>query len=334
MLSILKKTFVLLGLIHLAPVAANEPTVVGFTTEDGVQLAASFLPADGQGKAPAVILLHMFRSDRSAWKPLATALRARGITSLAIDLRGHGDSTQPTSMNLSSHVEQRDPEVFNEMYRDVMAAYAWLAEQPNVDLSRFGVIGASVGCSVALDYARRDRSVDAIVCMTPGTNYLGVDSISHVIELSEQGKRSILLLATKEEIKAAEELGRNCPSAAVEMTGPGKIHGTRMFGQIEGIEDRIIDYLSIKLGQASLEEVTAVLGGKEYFAKGSKIDIQTDKGKRRLFSSSAEASQRGLTPAKSPEGDLLFDAAIHGKSKTPRVNLGPGVPVEDVPPDD
>ena len=40
-------------------------------------------------------------------------------------------------------------------------AYDWLAQQPKVDRARFALVGASVGCSVALQYAAKDRSVTA-----------------------------------------------------------------------------------------------------------------------------------------------------------------------------
>jgi hypothetical protein len=74
---------------------ANVPDAVDFESSDGVLLHAD-LWRTGDPEAPAVVLVHQARSDRSEWASFVSELRARapGLTVLALDLRGHGASTR------------------------------------------------------------------------------------------------------------------------------------------------------------------------------------------------------------------------------------------------
>ena len=288
------------------PAWAQGPQEVRFTTEDGVEIVGSFAPATA-GEAPVVVLLHMYRTDRHSWRPLMDALQAKGVAALAIDMRGHGDSVKPASMNLPRRVKERDEELFRSMYRDVFAAYTWLTTQPNLDLSRVGLVGASVRCSVALDYAARDRSVDVVVAMTPGEDYLGVDSRQHIRQIASQGQRAILLLATEDERKACDALGKINKRATVRIVGPGRVHGTRMFGRIDGIENQITEFLIEHLGQPDGPPVVASVDGEEYFDRSSMMDIRLERSKRRLFSSKVEAEARGLKRAEGIEASMIVD---------------------------
>ncbi|NJL95688.1 MAG: hypothetical protein HC915_19140 [Anaerolineae bacterium] len=74
----------------LAQTNLPNPIPVALEADDGLTLSGdSYRPA-GEGPFPAVLLLHMLNSDRSAWQPLVPALLEQGIYVLAVDLRGHG----------------------------------------------------------------------------------------------------------------------------------------------------------------------------------------------------------------------------------------------------
>ena len=209
------------GLITLsfaAPARAIEPKPVFFETFDGVGIHADYYePKAAPTGAPMVILLHMYRSDRTAWKPLAGPLHDAGFAVLAIDMRGQGESVTPA---LRERVEKRDPKLFEEVYQDIRAAYDWLAQQEGIDRSRFALVGASVGCSVSLRYAVQDRSVDAIVCLTPGLDYLGLDSRP---DMKKIRGRAILMLATEDERKAAKTLATMADGARGRIVASGKM---------------------------------------------------------------------------------------------------------------
>lgn len=208
---------------------------VTFDATDGVKVVADWYPAkveEGK-KAPIAILIHMYPATRSSWKPMVPILRDRlGISVLAYDIRGTGESTEPADRELSKKYQAMDPAFFATAVNDAMGAHQWLSQQPNVDLDRLIVIGASVGCSISLQFASQGMDVKGVACLSPGTDYMGIDSVSHIKALKGTGTR-VLLIAPEGEYAAVETL--------LEATGDGKYakgkkypggrenHGTRMF---------------------------------------------------------------------------------------------------------
>lgn len=65
---------------------------VEMVTPDGIRTIGDLYNA-GPG-TPGVVLVHMLASNRKAWGDFPVRLKKRGITVLAIDLRGHGESTR------------------------------------------------------------------------------------------------------------------------------------------------------------------------------------------------------------------------------------------------
>jgi len=284
---------------HGKQAAAPAGRDVVFTTDDNLVIAGTYWPPERKSEpAPIVILVHGYKGSRSDFAPLVPALLKAGFAVLAIDLRGHGGSVGAPAMKLADQVVQRDNKLFASMYRDVTAAYEWLRGQSEVDLARFALVGASVGCSVALDYAGRDRSVDAVVCLTPGTSYLGLDAMSF---LRKYGDRLLLLVASHAERAAADQLQHEVPKAVVHVVpGPPAgedemaLHGTRMLGKAPGIEEKTADFLKRAVGPFSRERVVASIKGKVYYEPGSSQARGLDADNLRWFSSPAEAESRGL----------------------------------------
>jgi pimeloyl-ACP methyl ester carboxylesterase len=211
---------------------------VEFGTPDGVRIVSDYYPAKVSRSAPAIILLHMYGENRSSWVPLIEPLHEAGFAILAMDLRGHGESIEPTSENLAEQVARRDAKLFRHMYEDVMGAYTWLWKQSGIDMSRIGLVGASVGCSVSIDYAGRDQSVDVLVCMTPGRRYLGIDSNKGMAKI---GPRRGLFLASEAERGDAEYLASQGKQVEAKILPQGSfesdgLHGTKMFGNVAGVE--------------------------------------------------------------------------------------------------
>ncbi|UCG32761.1 MAG: alpha/beta fold hydrolase [Phycisphaerales bacterium] len=288
-----------------SPLAADEP--VGeratFQTHDNEQvtIVGDFYAAQTEGGElpPVVILLHMYKRDRSDWKPLIPELQRRGISALAIDLRGHGESIEPTEANLAERVANREKRVYENMKHDVAAAHTWLAEQGKVDLSRFGLVGASVGCTVAFQYAGDDLSVDAIVAMSPGTSYMKIRSEKDIDDIVG---RAIWLVSPAAEIANANALKAANPDGNInvkEVTAEGEdpdvnIHGTNMFGKVGGIERDIAGYLERFLGDPAEEPVVYELRRKFYVPADAERAGKMSVEKKRYLSSPEEAEERGL----------------------------------------
>jgi len=280
---------------------------VTFTTDEKapITIAGTFTPArtdDRNSRAPMAVLLHMYGEDRSSFTPLVPALHRAGFAVLAVDLRGHGESVEPASLKLRQKVEDRDPRLFREMDRDVEAAYHWLIRRPDVAPARFVLVGASVGASVALDYAARDKSVDGLVLMTPGLEYRGLNSKASARKLVS---RPVLMLTAEHERGAADELAAEITGAKVQIVGQKPaggdsmaLHGTRMLGQVAGVEDMIAEFLTAAAGRPSDAPVVASVIGEVYYEPGSRRAERLSPDNLRRFSSAAEAEARGYRPPK------------------------------------
>ncbi|MBN1341443.1 MAG: alpha/beta fold hydrolase [Phycisphaerae bacterium] len=288
------------------PVAASEPEsrTVSYKTPDGVEIVADYYAPKSkrQGGAPVVILLHQYPSTRSSWRPLAPLFHEAGYAVLAPDLRGHGDSVKPEGMKLAQGKESRSPKHYREAYQDVFGAYEWLRTRKEVDLSRLAIVGASIGTSVAIDYAARDPSVDVVVCLSPGPEYFGVDSRRHI---AKYGDRPILLISPDNERDRSEALGAIDKAATVKIIKDSDQHGTFMFGKVPGIEKTVFEFVHKHIGGPAENPVVASLKSDKYHQPMCRY-ATPDPGNRyavrqenlRVFSSAGEAAARGYKPCR------------------------------------
>ncbi|MBW3578223.1 MAG: alpha/beta hydrolase [Actinobacteria bacterium] len=104
---------------------------VTLATEDGLRLAAWWLPVPGA--TVAVMVLHGNAGNRSGRAPLASALAQFGLSALLVDYRGYGGNPgRPTERGLLA---------------DARAARAWLDARG--DVRRTVYFGESLGAAVA-----------------------------------------------------------------------------------------------------------------------------------------------------------------------------------------
>jgi hypothetical protein len=113
---------------------------------------------DSAGKRTGLVLCHGFGgSCRGAGHPeLAKVLEQAGYVVLRFDFRGCGQSEG-----------RRGDVIVDEEIADLHHAIDFLETQPRVDASRIGVIGASLGGSVAVEVAASDARVK--LCIANGS---------------------------------------------------------------------------------------------------------------------------------------------------------------------
>jgi uncharacterized protein len=121
---------------------------VTVTTDDGVRLAGWYLASTN---GAAVVLLHGAGSTRSNVLDEAVVLAAHGFGVLMIDARGHGTS-RGRAMDFGWHGDA-----------DVAAATRFLADRPDVDHQRIGVVGMSMGGEEALGASAANELIRAVV---------------------------------------------------------------------------------------------------------------------------------------------------------------------------
>ncbi len=147
-------------------------------TADRVALVGSFEPGTSKG---AVLLLHMMPADRTSWGALQTALVERGVASLAIDLRGHGESLIQGDRRLDYQTFQDEDHQASLL--DVDAALTWLAHRGH-PAGSVALVGASIGANLALVTAAHITAIPAVALLSPGENYRGVQTFEAARQLA------------------------------------------------------------------------------------------------------------------------------------------------------
>jgi dienelactone hydrolase len=213
--------------------AAPATTELALTTADGYALKGTLTLPAAKGKVPVVILAHQFRADRSGWAPLAERLAARGIGTLALDLRGHGASTMKEGAEVavtSDFMASARAVGFDQIPGDLALAAAWLRKQPGVDGRRIGLAGSSVGAFSVLLAAPEVKPV-AVLSLSPGGSAaFGADPLAKLKTAVLRARASSLVLASigdKEAFTNAISL-KNLPGVALELA-EGTDHGFAYF---------------------------------------------------------------------------------------------------------
>lgn len=223
----------LVPLASLALAAAPATTEMALTSADGFALKGTLTLPAAKGKAPVVILAHQFGSDRAGWAPLAERLAARGIGTLALDLRGHGASTQKAGVETAitrDFMTSAKTVGFDKIPADLAQAAAWLRKQPGVDGRRIGLAGSSVGAFSVL-LAIPEVKPLAVLSLSPaGTAAFGADGRDRLKGALLRGRASVLVLASEGDEDAAENARavKDLPGVAVNLKEGGE-HGFAYF---------------------------------------------------------------------------------------------------------
>lgn len=276
-----------------------EARAVAFQSDDGVLLSADYYaPQSARPPAPFVILLHGFEGARRDGRALVQPLHAAGFAVLALDLRGHGASATPRTRE---RVHNRDAAVFDEMQLDLRAAYDWLATQPEIDRARFALVGADLGAALALRYAALDRSVDAMVCVSPRWSDFGLDGPSEMAKIKGRG---VLLIVSEDaaDRRAADELEKS-GSGATRVNASGTARGAELIERSSDLPRRIVDFVRKAVGEPTNAVVVGSIHSAIYHERGSGWAERIAPTNLRCYSSPHEAEARGVRRSRSAGPD-------------------------------
>lgn len=154
-----------LGLLLAWAVPARAEKV-SFKSADGVALAAEWrAPRRG---LPVFVLLHGLGAGRGEWRAFQARAAGLGWGTLAVDMRGHGESGG------GKYTEFRTPAHWLALEGDARAAVEWLAKERHVAPERVVLAGASLGANIAARAAADEPRVPLALLLSPGWNYQGV----------------------------------------------------------------------------------------------------------------------------------------------------------------
>jgi dienelactone hydrolase len=201
------------------------PERVSFPTVDGVTIIGTWNEA--VGATGAAVLLHMMPATRASWAALQAALAGQGLSSLAIDLRGHGESTRGAEGTLAYKGFTDEQHQASRM--DVEAAVNWLRAK-GLKPERIVLIGASIGANLALSALADEPRLPAAVLLSPGADYHGLKALEEAEGLNPE--QALYILASADDATSFSDSRRLRDMAPVErktlveLTAAG--HGTTM----------------------------------------------------------------------------------------------------------
>lgn len=204
---------------------------VTIRTDDAIPLAATWYEPSTR-PAAAVILVHMLHRSRRDWDGLASRLASEGIGALTLDLRGHGES--------GGAARDGEGADYSAMVRDVAAARRYVASRADVQGARIGLLGASLGASLAALSAAGD-SVASLALLSPSLDYRGLRIES---ALRKYG-RPVLFVASDDDpyaMRSARELEKGAAGVHETFVLTRAGHGTTMLGRDEDLVRRLVDW--------------------------------------------------------------------------------------------
>ncbi|MBI4043679.1 MAG: alpha/beta hydrolase [Candidatus Diapherotrites archaeon] len=207
---------------------------VSFSTSDHVVIGATlFEPLTPTGKS--VVLIPMMGHTRSTFNVFAQRLQEKGFRVLALDVRGHGESTQGDGKKIS--YQSFSSAQWNDAVKDIQAGQDFLKAQ------KVFVVGASIGANLAALYAGQNpERVQGLVLLSPGLDYKGVQPKPAL----ESFEGPVLVMASMEDAYSFDSSGELEASAAgphafVQLKNVG--HGTNLFVANPDLMNTVIDWL-------------------------------------------------------------------------------------------
>ena len=144
----------------------TERTVI---ESDGWALIGELQIPDRATAAPVVLMLNQAAGDRTPYGELAAELDERGIASLRLDLRGHGESTNLGAFNPQKITAKDRETMIWQADKDVIAARRFLQGHPALDANRIAIIGASYSGEEMAEAGRNSTHASAYVAISPGS---------------------------------------------------------------------------------------------------------------------------------------------------------------------
>ncbi|MCZ7543712.1 MAG: alpha/beta fold hydrolase [Anaerolineae bacterium] len=188
----------------------------------------STLPAS-EG-SPGVLLLHMIGGDSESWSSLTPALTQAGYATLAVDMRGFGETGGAQDWGLAE--------------QDTYLWLDWLADQPEVDPNQLNIVGASVGANLALRAMAEDNRIVTTVALSPGAEYWGVTTEEAMAGI---GDRPLYFIASQGDTYSAGSvwyLAAMTQGDTAVRVYPQDAHGTDILQGLVGVGMEIVDWMT------------------------------------------------------------------------------------------
>ena len=148
------------------------PETISFKTLDNVFIKGDWYPSPTT--IGVVVLLHMMPSDRKSWAAFQQVLAKHKVASLAIDMRGHGESTK-TEEGVRLDYQKFTDEDHHKYLLESIGALDWL-DAKKYPKEQIMFAGASIGANIAIWMLKEEPGLGGAVLLSPG-NYRGINPV-------------------------------------------------------------------------------------------------------------------------------------------------------------
>ncbi len=212
------------------------PEKISFKTSDGVTIVGNLYKG---GSERFAIYLHMRPSTKEGWDTLATKLQTEhGVTGLAIDERGHGESIMGGELNYEAFTDDKAKML------DVEAAFDELRKFGATEANTI-IIGGSIGANLAIWFMTRHPQMKKVVALSPALLYRGVSTDDKIVLLGLD--QHVLLVASDDDPHRAYEgvkkLYELNPAQTEMILLSGVGHAETMIEKQADLTEQVIEWL-------------------------------------------------------------------------------------------
>jgi pimeloyl-ACP methyl ester carboxylesterase len=213
------------------PAAKDAEQKVSFPTKDGWTISALYRPARKHGVV--LILAHGVGSAKGEWGGFTQRLAAKGVGTLAFDLRGHADS-KAGPKGAGDYTTFDATGEWARAAGDFDAAADWLKAK-GVAEDKIALGGASIGANLASVAAAAHPKTPFLLLLSAGPDYRGV-------KLRKPETRT-LAGASPGDLYAYQTLKPLAAVPGVETFEASSGHGVQMFTDPATL-DKIVDWIA------------------------------------------------------------------------------------------
>lgn len=159
---------------------------INLKSSDGKNISADFYSVESPNGW--LILTHMMPATKESWKVIAEEMRKLGYASIALDLRGHGQSEGgPDGYQKFTDSEHQAG------IKDIAAAWEFLKSKGAAP-EKTMVVGASIGANLSMQFLVEHSDIGGGIFLSPG-DYKGIDSGELVKKIGKD--QGVVFVASK-----------------------------------------------------------------------------------------------------------------------------------------
>jgi len=169
---------------------------ISLITKDGLKIAADLYSVEKP--TGWIVLSHMMPATKESYENLAIKLQNAGYESIAIDLRGHGESENGPEGFFHFKNEDHQKSIL-----DLEAAVDFLINKRMATPEKIYFIGASIGANLSLQYIAENSKFKTAILLSSGLSYRGLKTEPLIKKL--QTGQNVLFISAQDDGNNAEQ---------------------------------------------------------------------------------------------------------------------------------